>query len=56
LSSIAGLVTDIQAEYQFTLSANDSASGTSRFEVVPEPVAMHLALLGIVGLLLARRR
>ncbi len=58
LLTIAGDVTEIQSQFQFTVSANDSASGTSRFEVtpVPEPVTMHLLLAGWVGLLVWRRR
>lgn len=47
-------VTDIQAEYKFQLSAMDSASGTSRFEVIPEPTT--LSLLAVAVVMVRRRR
>lgn len=53
---IPGVVTDIQSQFSFTLSAYDRASGTSRFEVVPEPTSFVGALLGLGGLMFARRR
>lgn len=46
-------VSNMKACYDFTLSANDSASGTSTYVVIPEPTS--LALLGI-GLALGLRR
>lgn len=56
--SIAGAVTDIQASYSFTLSADDDASGTSRFEVtgVPEPSTFALLLCGFVGVVMGLGR
>lgn len=54
---IPGAVSSIQSEFRFLLTARDSASGTSRFNViVPEPSTILLGTLGIVGLLVARRR
>jgi hypothetical protein len=53
---IAGTVTDIQASYSFTLSANDLASGTSQFQVVPEPSVVALLVFGLIGLALGCRR
>jgi MYXO-CTERM domain-containing protein len=50
--TVLGSVTDQSALYSFTLSAGDTASGTSVYTVVPAPGA--LLLLG--GLALARRR
>lgn len=47
-------VGSIQVDFGFTLSANDSASGTSVFFVTPEPSA--LALLGLGAVALIRRR
>jgi len=48
-------VSTMQSEFKFTLSANDSAGVTSRFDVVPEPAT--LALLGAgLGVMLFRRR
>lgn len=49
-----GSVGDIGANWDFTLSAFDSAAGTSTFTVVPAPGA--LALVGLGGLAAARRR
>ncbi|MBI5864677.1 MAG: hypothetical protein HZB38_09240 [Planctomycetes bacterium] len=50
---IAGPVSSISSAFDFTLSALDSASGTSAFIVVPEPASL---LLVLGGLLVARRR
>jgi len=49
---IAGTVSDISAQLTFTLTARDSASGTSNFEIVPEPASLLL----LAGLALLRRR
>ncbi len=55
--AIPGLVTSIAAGYSFTLTANDSASGTSRFNVVvPEPSTVALILIGTAALLWHCRR
>lgn len=51
--SIAGSVSDMSTQISFTLSPNDLASGTSVFEIVPEPTSV---LLLIAGLVLVRRR
>jgi PEP-CTERM motif len=54
---IVGAVSNIQVEFNFLLTANDLASGTGVFNVVPEPSSIVLAVLGLVGLLCwARRR
>ncbi len=56
---IPGLVTDMQSQFKFTLSALDQASGTSIFDIiVPEPSSIGLAMFGLVGALwhVARRR
>ncbi len=50
-----GSVSDISSRFDFTLSANDSASGTSFYEVIPSPgAAALLAFAGIAGM--GRRR
>jgi hypothetical protein len=51
---IAGSVSSIESEFHFVLSANQEASGTSMFEVVPEPVGLSFLALG--GLALLRRK
>ena len=45
---------NIQSQYYFQLSAYDSATGTSHFEITPEPATLSLLALG--GLALLRRR
>lgn len=52
--ALFGSVGDIGAEWNFTLTARDQASGVSTFTVVPAPSA--LALLGLGGLVAVRRR
>lgn len=47
-------VSDMSAKWEFDLSANDIASGTSRYEVVPEPAT--LAVFGLAALALKKRR
>ncbi len=51
---IAGSVSSISALWDFTVSANDQASGTSVFVLVPAPGA--LGLLGMAGLVVTGRR
>jgi hypothetical protein len=49
-------VTDISSQFHFTLSPLDVAGGTSLFRVQPIPAPGAFALLGIAGLVAARRR
>jgi hypothetical protein len=49
-----GNVVDMSSQFQFTVSANDQASGTSIYVVTPEPAS--LALLALGGLVALRRR
>jgi hypothetical protein len=44
--SIAGPVTSISSQFSFVLSHDDDASGTSVFQVVPEPGSLVLAAIG----------
>lgn len=54
--NISGTVSSMQTEFNFVLSALDQASGTSRFEVIPEPTSMSLLALGALSLLRRKRR
>lgn len=54
-SPIADPVSDISAEFHFTLSTGDLASGTSHWEVVPGPSVVGVMLLGVAGLVRRRR-
>ncbi len=51
---ISETVDSMSALISFDLSANDLASGTSHFEIVPEPAALSLLVVGALALL--RRR
>ena len=53
---IIGALTSIQSEFRFTLSANDSASGTSTFVVIPEPATVGILSIGAVLALLKKQR
>ena len=50
---LAGPISDMSSQIHFTLSPNDIASGTSTFEIIPEPTGLLLVLAGLAGL---RRR
>ncbi|MFI4896854.1 MAG: hypothetical protein ACIARR_03410 [Phycisphaerales bacterium JB059] len=54
LAAIAGPVSEIAAEWNFTLTAFDTAAGTSTFSITPAPGAV--SLLGFAGLVATRRR
>jgi hypothetical protein len=51
-ATIPGTVSSMQSQFAFKVSANDLASGTSLFQITPEPSA--LLLLGVLTLI--RRR
>jgi hypothetical protein len=51
--AIAGDVNNMSTQFRFSLSPFDTASGTSNFEIIPEPASV--ALLGLIGLALLRR-
>jgi hypothetical protein len=53
-SSITEAADSMSSLISFELSANDLASGTSHFQIIPEPSALGLLVLGSVALL--RRR
>ncbi|PHQ80437.1 MAG: hypothetical protein COB69_06005 [Phycisphaera sp.] len=52
-ANIGTTLTDIEASWNFTLSAGDLAAGTSNFEVIPAPASAVLGLVALAGL---RRR
>jgi hypothetical protein len=51
-----GTVSSMSAQWAFSVSQNDSASGTSTFIIVPEPTSCLLCLCGIAALAFVRRR
>ncbi len=52
-----GSVSSMSAQWSFQVGPNDSASGTSFFEIiVPEPASALLGLFGFLGLTIIRRR
>lgn len=51
---VGGAISDISAQWNFTISPDDLASGTGVFTVVPAPAS--LALIGLGGLVAGRRR
>lgn len=51
---IAGTVVSMSSEFHFSLSAGDIATGTSTFEIIPEPSSV--LMLGAMVAFLARRR
>jgi len=53
-AAVGADVSDMAAKVKFTLSARDLASGTTQYEIVPEPSA--LALLALGGLSMLRRK
>ncbi|QOJ13627.1 MAG: PEP-CTERM sorting domain-containing protein [Planctomycetia bacterium] len=50
---IAGTVSDMSAQVEFTLTRRDTASGTTDYRIVPEPAS--LLLLGLAALAVRRR-
>lgn len=48
-------VSDMSARIKFSLSANDTASGTSNFQIVPEPASFFVIAIGAALTMLRRR-
>jgi len=56
-STLAASVTSIEASFEFSVTANDSAAGNGRFEVlIPEPSSIALISLALVGVMVRRRK
>jgi len=53
---ILGTVSSMQAKWRFTLTAEGIASGTSYYEIIPEPTTIALLGLGSLALLRKRKR
>ena len=53
-AAIGGSANSMQAQFNFSLTAGDTASGTSNYLIIPEPTTLSLLGLGALGLL--RRR
>ncbi|MBC7772652.1 MAG: hypothetical protein H7210_09180 [Pyrinomonadaceae bacterium] len=53
---VPGTISDMSSRFRFTLSPNDIASGTSVYEIIPIPAPSAMTLLGLSGILVARRR
>jgi hypothetical protein len=45
--AIPGTINSMSSQIAFTVSANDFASGTSNYEVIPEPASLVLVALGL---------
>ena len=53
---ISDTLYSIQSQYSFSLTPYDSASGTSHFEITPEPATLSLLALGALAILRRSRR
>lgn len=53
--TLVGDVDDISSQWSFELSANDQASGTSVFVVIPAPASVAVFMTGALGVLRRRR-
>lgn len=51
---ITGGVSDMSVQYKFSLTANDTSSGTSNYRIIPEPASIVLLGLGVLKMM--RRR
>ena len=55
-TALPGSISSMQSTWQFIVSAQGMASGTSFYEIEPVPEPATIALLGMGGLFLLRRR
>lgn len=53
--AVGANVSDMSAQFDFTVTANDLAGGTARYEVVPEPASIGAIAMGLGALAMRRR-
>jgi hypothetical protein len=53
---VPGAVSDIESQFKFTLTALASAAGNGRFDIVPEPSSIVLAVFGLAAVVACARR
>jgi len=52
---VGASVSDMSAQFDFIVTANDLAGGTARYEIVPEPASIGAIAMGLGALVMRRR-